>query len=73
MKGDIDISDVRLIIRNLITFIVVEGKEYVHDEQKKNYISGYLLVLVKTINLIDEQEEFSVVEDIANDISNYLK
>ncbi|MEW7290811.1 hypothetical protein [Aquimarina sp. 2304DJ70-9] len=73
MNDNLNISDIRLIIRNLITFIVVEGKGYVNDAQKRDYVSEYLLVLVKTINLIDEQEEYSVVEDIANDISNYLK
>ena len=72
MEDTLDISEVRLIIRNLITFIVIEGKEYVNDEQKQAYISGYLLVLVKTINLIDEKERVSVVETIAKDISEYL-
>jgi len=73
MKGNLDISDVRLIIRNLMAFIVIEGKEFVDEEHKKEYVSRYLLVLIKTINLMDDQEEFSLVEDIANDISNYLE
>ncbi|GAA4277049.1 hypothetical protein [Aquimarina mytili] len=73
MSDNLSISDIRLIIRNLITFIVVEGKEYVHDDYKRDYVSKYIMVLIKTINLIDDDEEFSLVKDIADDISNYLK
>ncbi|WP_108869655.1 hypothetical protein [Aquimarina aquimarini] len=73
MKKELDISEVKLIIRNLVTFIVVEGKQYVSDSQKKAYVSGYVQLLIKTIHLIDEQEEISIVEDIAEDISTYLK
>ncbi|WP_103865843.1 hypothetical protein [Aquimarina sp. I32.4] len=73
MKKELDISEVKLIIRNLVTFIVVEGKQYVSDNQKKAYVSGYVQLLIKTIHLIDEQEEISIVEDIAEDISTYLK
>ncbi len=72
MKDNLNVSDVQLMIRNLITFIVVEGKEFVDEEHKKEYVSRYLMVLIKTINLIDDQEEVSLIEDIANDISNYL-
>ncbi|WP_103072349.1 hypothetical protein [Aquimarina sediminis] len=73
MKKDLDISDVRLIIRNLISFIVVEGKEYVSDAKKKEYVSSYIQLLIKTIHHIDEQEELSIIEDIADDISTYLE
>ncbi len=73
MKDNLDIQDLKLIIRNLITFIVVEGKEYVNENQKREYVSKYVHLLVKTINLIDETEEFSIVEDIADDITRYLK
>ncbi len=73
MKEDLNISDIRLIIRNLITFIVVEGKEYVCDTKKREYVSGYVNTLVKTIHLIDEDEKLSLIEDIANDITEYMK
>ncbi len=73
MKDNLDISDVRLIIRNLITFIVIEGKEYVSDANKRAYVSGYVHTLIRTINLIDEHKEFSITEDIVEDISKYLE
>ncbi len=73
MRDDLDSSDVKQIIHNLITFIVVEGKEYVNDNRKREYVAGYLLVLIKIINSIEDEEEFSIVEKIANDISHYIK
>ncbi len=73
MESDLDITEVRLIIRNLITFIVIEGKEYVSDEQKKAYVSGYIQLLIKTIHLIDEEQKKSIVQDISKDISMYLR
>lgn len=72
MKKDIDIAEIRWIIRNLIAFIVVEGKDYVSEAKKKEYVLAYVHVLIKTIYLIDEKQEFSIVEDIADDIVNYL-
>ncbi|WP_109299639.1 hypothetical protein [Aquimarina sp. AU474] len=73
MKNDLNNAEIRLIIHNLITFIVVDAKEYVSDKHKKEYVLGYVHLLIKTINLIDDDVEFSVIEDIANDISMYLE
>ncbi|WP_109435527.1 MULTISPECIES: hypothetical protein [Aquimarina] len=73
MKENLDSREIQLIIRNLITFIVIEGKEYVSDAKKKEYVAGYIQLLIKTIHLIGEEEEFSIVEDIADDLSKYVK
>ncbi|GGX05637.1 hypothetical protein [Aquimarina muelleri] len=73
MNKDIDISEIRWIIRNLIAFIAVEGKDYVSEAKKKEYVSAYVHVLIKTIYLMDEKQEFSIIEDIAEDIANYLE
>ena len=73
MEEDLSISDLRKIIRNLITFIVVEGKEYVNDTKKSDYVLSYVHLLARTINKVDVDEQESLVEDIANDISKYIK
>ncbi len=73
MKEKLDNKEIRLIIRNLITFIVVEGKECVSEAKKKEYVVGYIHLLIKTIHLIGDEEEFSIVEDIANDLSEYIE
>ncbi len=73
MKNELDIHDLRLIIRNLIAFIVVEGKEFVSDHQKTEYVSRYVQLLIKNVHMIDEKDKNSIVEDIADDITTYLK
>lgn len=73
MKDNLDISDIRLIIRNLITFIVVEGKEYVSDDNKRAYVSSYVSVLIKAIHLIEEDHDVSIIEDIAEDLAMYIE
>ncbi len=73
MDKDLDISEVKRIIRNLITFIVIEGKQYVNEGQRKEYVCAYVQLLIKTIHLIDEKEKESVIEDIAKDISTYIE
>ena len=73
MEEELNISDLRKIIHNLITFIVVEGKEYVNDGKKCDYVLSYVLLLARIINRVDGDEQESLVEDIANDISKYIK
>ncbi|MEW7277271.1 hypothetical protein ABW636_01585 [Aquimarina sp. 2201CG1-2-11] len=72
MEKDIDISEIKLIIRNLIAFIVVEGKQYVSEAKKKEYVYAYLQLLIKTIHLVEE-EKLSIIEDIAEDISTFIE
>ncbi len=72
MEKDIDISEIKLIIRNLIAFIVVEGKQYVDEAKKKEYVYAYLQLLIKTIHLVEE-EKLSIIEDIAEDISTFIE
>ncbi|MBQ4818546.1 hypothetical protein [Aquimarina sp. MMG016] len=73
MKEGLDVSDIKLIIHNLVTFIVTEGKDYVDDSKKRDYVLAYIQVLYKTINSIDEEEKISIIEHIVDDISKYLR
>ncbi|SEL16442.1 hypothetical protein SAMN04487910_1907 [Aquimarina amphilecti] len=73
MKEELSISDLREVIRNLITFIAVEGKEYVNENKKSDYVASYLVLLAKIINQVEEGEQTSLVESITEDISNYIK
>lgn len=73
MEEELNISDLRQIIRNLITFIVVDGKEFVNDKKKCDYVVSYVHLLARIINKVDGDEQESLVEDIASDISKYLK
>ncbi|MDH7445290.1 hypothetical protein [Aquimarina sp. 2201CG14-23] len=73
MEEKLHISDLKRIIHNLIVFIVIEGKEYVNDKKKREYVASYVHLLAKVINQIEEEERVSLVEDISNDISKYMK
>ncbi|WP_299214695.1 hypothetical protein [uncultured Aquimarina sp.] len=73
MKEELSISDLRQVIRNLITFIAVDGKEYVNDDKKREYVANYVLLLAKIINQIDQEEQTSLIQNISDDISNYME
>lgn len=73
MNGELNTSEIRLIIRHLIQFIVIEGKEFVSQNKKQEYVMAYIHMLVKVMNLVDESEQASLIENIADDISNHIK
>ncbi|WP_299255889.1 hypothetical protein [uncultured Aquimarina sp.] len=72
MKEELSISDLRQVIRNLITFIAVDGKEYVNDDKKREYVASYVLLLAKIINQVDQEEKTSLIQNISDDIANYI-
>lgn len=73
MKNDHDISDMQLIIKNLIAFIAVEGKQYIDDAKIEAYVDSYVSCLIQTIHLIDQEKEDLVIKTIVDDIATYLK
>ncbi|MGY3791409.1 hypothetical protein [uncultured Aquimarina sp.] len=73
IQEELSISDLRKVIRNLITFIVVDGKEYVNDSDKIDYVKSYVMLLAKIINQVDQEEHTSLIENISDDIANYIK
>ena len=73
MKEEPEISDLIHIIQSLIEFIVIDGKAYVRDNEKREYVASYVLLLAKTINQMGKEEETKVVESIAEDIAKYIK
>ncbi len=73
MENELKISDLKIIIRNLISFIVIEGKECVQESKKQEYVSGYIHLLVKIVNDMEEQDDYSIIKDIVDDITRYIK
>jgi hypothetical protein len=43
-------AELSLIIRSLIKFIVIDGKQYVNEEKQIPYIQKYIYTLSKSIN-----------------------
>jgi len=73
MEEELSISDLKQIIQTLIEFIAVDGKEFVNDTKKHEYVSSYVLLLIKMIHQLDTKEQVSLVENISHDIAKYIK
>lgn len=73
MKEEVNIADLKVIIQTLIKFIVVDGKSFVTEAKKEEYVASYVHLLVKMINQAEEEKNHSIVEKIASDIANYIK
>lgn len=73
MEEELNISDLKKIIQTLVAFIAIDGKEFVNDTEKPQYVSSYVLLLIKIINQLDNKEQVSLVENISHDIAKYIK
>ncbi len=72
-KEVLEVADLVVLIRNLIRFIVVEGKEFVNDEDKEAYINQYMNVLISNINLTQKTKEIPIMDAILEDVFLYMK
>lgn len=75
MEENIEMKDIRLLISRLMSFIVLDGKHFVNETEKENYVKSYLHLFVKMINdpVTDENAKKAVViEQIFKDISKYI-
>lgn len=61
------------IIRALVSFIIIDAKEFVHEKDRKEYITKYLFTLSTTMNGIPSFVDMNrVARIIEEDISGYL-
>lgn len=76
LLSELNHTDYKLIVNKLVSFIVLEGKSFVSEEEKIEYVKSYLKLFVKIINqpLEDnkESEKSLLMENILKDLSNYL-
>lgn len=73
---DKDTNKVELvkIIRYLISFIVIDGKDYIKDELKEDYIKQYLLILSKSMNGVSNYVNINTLyRTIEKDVLLHLK
>ncbi len=68
------ITELTKIVRNLMSFIVTEGKDCIeNNEQRQAYISKYLVLFAKVMNKsCDPQDPKSIMELISTDV-DWLK
>lgn len=79
MVSDLNDSDYKLIVNRLVSFIVLEGKTFVDENEKVEYVKSYLKLFVKIINQPSEVEEEDsteskslLVEHIFKDMSKFV-
>ena len=78
LVGDLSDSDYKLIVNRLVSFIVLEGKTFVDENEKVEYVKSYLKLFVKIINQPNEEsgedstESKSIlVEHIFKDLAKF--
>ena len=77
MEGNLEMKDVKLIINKLMSFIVMDGKHFVNEEEKKSYVQSYLNLFAKIINEPEDDHKkaskAAVMEHIFKDIEKYVR
>lgn len=70
IQKDIKTIELTRIIRSLMHFIVIEGKKFVSEDEKKAYIKSYLYTLSKSINGMNDYVNMKFIHDqIEKDIT----
>ena len=75
MYDNLELSDVRSIIDKLMLFIVLDGKSFVDENDKKKYVHQYLNLLVNIVNdpvKLPSSSKSIIMEYIIKDISEYI-
>lgn len=64
------VKELTKIVRNLMNFIVTDGKDCIeNDKQRQAYISKYLVLFAKVMNKsCDPQDPQSIMELISSDV-----
>lgn len=73
MNEEVEISDLKNIIQDLISFIVVDGKQYVSKKKQDAYVMKYVQCFIEAINEAPKKDRnpkiLGIMKDIANDVN----
>jgi len=74
-KINLNENDIREIIKKFMDFIVIEGKSYVDNNKKEQYVLSYLNMLVDVVNQPNKNQvpKSVLMEHILKDIDSYTK
>lgn len=67
LQKDIKTIELTRIIRSLMHFIVIEGKDFVNEKDKKAYIKSYLYTFTKSINGMNDFVNMKMIHDQIED------
>lgn len=73
MKFEPEVVDLKVIIHDLMEFIVIEGRGYVDESHRKQYVNSYISCFIKTINRVDNKPNKYKILDVINCINKDLK
>ncbi|WP_459211698.1 hypothetical protein [Aquimarina rhabdastrellae] len=68
MNNQLELTDLKKIIQDLISFIVIDGKTYVDDRYQKEYITSYIRLFIKAFNPENTAINAAYTEEISKDI-----
>lgn len=73
LNETVDHVELSKIIKSLISFIVVDGKKFVTEENRAKYTTEYIYTLTKSMNGDNNFVNFNHIKDvIEQDISNIM-
>lgn len=75
MNDNLNMEDVKTVINKLMAFIVLDGKNFVSEEEKASYVKSYLNLFIKVINDPEEQKgnsKAAIMEHIFKDMDKYV-
>ncbi|MEL6812924.1 MAG: hypothetical protein AAFP76_16490 [Bacteroidota bacterium] len=73
MEKNVDVTDLKKIIRDLMLFITVEGKQFVDKDQMEEYVLRYVNCFVNSLNLTSEEGSEKGMIDIMRTVAQDLK
>jgi len=77
MYDNLSMEDVKTLINRLMEFIVLDGKNFVSEEDRESYVKSYLSLFVKIINepVGDDNNSSKaiVLEHIFKDMTKYIE
>ncbi len=73
MNEEVEVSDLKNIIHDLISFIVVDGKQYVSKKKKDAYVMKYVQCFIEAINDAPKKKRdpkiLGIMKNIAHDVN----
>lgn len=73
MNEEVEISDLKNIIHDLISFIVIDGKKFVRKNQQDAYVMKYVKCFVDAINEAPNKKRNPIIMGIMKDIAKDVK
>jgi len=74
MQNELSKQEIKKIINALLKFIVLDGKAYINEENRKLYNLHYLQILTQITNneIPVNEKDYLIIENILKDINTTI-